>query len=155
MSTTRRSSATRIRKEISNAARVLVSSTPAPLEQAIRQMVGAAPKRKAPAPPSAIEELFALHVRADKLPAPTREYQFDPLRKWRFDFCWPEQRVAVEVEGGIHSGGRHTRGAGFEQDARKYLAATLAGWRVVRVTGKMVRDGSAIAAARELLTRQG
>lgn len=100
---------------------------------------------------SVIEELFALHVRADKLPAPTREFQFDPTRKWRFDFCWPDQRLAVEVEGGIHSGGRHTRGAGFEQDARKYLAATLAGWCVVRVTGKMVRDGSAIAAARELL----
>ncbi|MGF6936830.1 very-short-patch-repair endonuclease [Paraburkholderia sp. UCT70] len=109
---------------------------------------------KAPAPPSSIEELFALHVRADKLPAPAREYQFDPQRKWRFDFCWPERRVAIEVEGGIHSGGRHTRGTGFEQDARKYLAATLAGWCVVRVTGKMVRDGSAIAAARKLLTRQ-
>ncbi|MGF6444373.1 hypothetical protein [Paraburkholderia youngii] len=113
---------------------------------------GRAESRRAP---SAIEEEFALHVRADKLPPPVREYQFDPARKWRFDFCWPERRLAIEVEGGIHSGGRHTRGTGFEQDARKYLAATLAGWSVVRVTGKMVRDGSAIAAVHELLTRKG
>lgn len=124
------------------------------MSKATNRMIGTnATKVRAPAPPSAIEEMFALHVRADKLPAPAREYQFDQVRRWRFDFCWPEQRIAIEVEGGIHFGGRHTPGAGFEQDARKYLAATLAGWCVVRVTGKMVRDGSAIAAARELLAR--
>ncbi|WP_238538040.1 endonuclease domain-containing protein [Paraburkholderia atlantica] len=134
-------------------ASALRTRAPAPLDAALSTMVSA-PRAKVTTAPSAIEELFALHVRADKLPAPAREYQFDPARKWRFDFAWTDRRLAVEVEGGIHSGGRHTRGAGFEADARKYLAATLAGWSVVRVTGKMVRDGSAIAAVRELLARQ-
>ncbi|WP_429361431.1 hypothetical protein [Paraburkholderia sp. MM5496-R1] len=144
----------RVAEEIASASRTLHKRGPAPLDAALSTIV-AGPRARVPTAPSAIEEEFALHVRADKLPAPAREYQFDQQRKWRFDFCWPERRVAIEVEGGIHSGGRHTRGAGFEQDARKYLAATLAGWCVVRVTGKMVRDGSAIAAARELLARQG
>ncbi|SIO50699.1 hypothetical protein SAMN05444172_2597 [Burkholderia sp. GAS332] len=104
-----------------------------------------------PAPPSAIEETFALHVRAEKLPTPEREFAFADGRRWRFDFAWPDLRLAVECEGGIHSGGRHTRGAGFEQDARKYLAAAIDGWQVVRVTGKMVNDGTAIAAVKRLL----
>ncbi len=30
---------------------------------------------------SALEALFALHVRAAKLPEPEREYRFDPIRR--------------------------------------------------------------------------
>jgi len=137
----------RIRSEIHTAAGALASTQTAPLDRPMRALVGSKP-----AQPSVIEEMFAQHVRAQKLPAPEREFRFDPTRRWRMDFAWPVQRVAVEVEGGIHSGGRHTRGTGFEQDARKYLAAMLAGWVVVRVTGKMVRDGTAVDALCKLLT---
>ena len=59
--------------------------------------------------------------------------------------AWPDLRVAVEVEGGVWSKtpGRHTRGAGFEADCEKYNAAAAAGWRVARVTTKMISDGRA------------
>src|SRR5688572_10984501 len=68
------------------------------------------------------------------LPEPTPEHRFSPPRKWRFDFAWPDHRVALEVEGGAFTRGRHTRGAGFVKDMEKYNTATLAGWRVLRVT---------------------
>jgi very-short-patch-repair endonuclease len=94
---------------------------------------------------SAIEALFALHVRAAKLPEPQREYRFDPSRRWKFDFAWPNWHIAVECEGGIWTAGRHTRGSGFEADCEKYNAATAQGWRVLRFTSGMVKSGAAIA----------
>jgi very-short-patch-repair endonuclease len=66
------------------------------------------------------------------LPEPTTEYKFHSERKWRFDFAWPEFRVALEVEGGIWIGGRHNRGRGFKKDMEKYNSAARLGWRVLR-----------------------
>ncbi len=66
------------------------------------------------------------------------EHQFYPGRKWRFDFAHPQTKVAIELEGGIWSGGRHTRGKGFTQDCEKYNAAAIQGWRVFRLTSEMV-----------------
>lgn len=68
------------------------------------------------------------------LPAPEAEYRFHPTRRWRFDWAFPDQKVALEIEGGVWTGGRHTRGAGYVRDIEKYNHATLAGWRVLRVT---------------------
>lgn len=78
------------------------------------------------------------------LPKPEREYRFAPPRRWRFDFSWKEHKLAVEVEGGAWTRGRHTRGAGFLGDIEKYNAATLLGWRVIRVTPQQVADGTAL-----------
>lgn len=101
---------------------------------------------------SSLEELFALQVRASGLSAGMeREHRFHPTRRWRFDFSWPEKRVAVEIEGGHWTGGRHVRGAGFEADCEKYLEAIVMGWRVLRVTGSLVKSGRALAAAEALL----
>lgn len=100
---------------------------------------------------STIEELFALHCRAHKVMTPAREHRFHPTRKWRFDFAWPSAMVAVEIEGGVWTGGRHTRGSGFTADAEKYNEAALLGWRVLRFTGPMVRRGAAIEAIKKAL----
>ena len=62
-----------------------------------------------------------------------REFRFSPPRRWRFDFAWPDHRVAVEIEGVTRDGSRHQRIAGFLKDAEKYEAAQLAGWTVYRV----------------------
>ncbi|MDF3837132.1 hypothetical protein P3W85_29875 [Cupriavidus basilensis] len=94
---------------------------------------------------SAGEEVFALHVKAAGLIAPEREYRFDAVRKWRFDFAWPARRLAVEVEGGTWSGGRHTRGAGYKADLEKYNAAATQGWTVLRFTTGQVKTGEALA----------
>lgn len=78
--------------------------------------------------------LFRALCRRERLPAPTTEYEFHHERKWRFDFAWPAHRVALEVEGGIWTEGRHTRGSGFLKDMEKYNEAARLGWRVMRCT---------------------
>lgn len=98
-------------------------------------------KRKAnPRPPSNLEELLILHIRAEGLQAPKREWRFHPSRMWRFDFAWPELRVAVECEGGTFTNGGHTRGAYYRDNCLKYNAAQLAGWIVLRYDMKLIKD---------------
>lgn len=110
---------------------------------------------KIPKPRSTAEELFAVQIRALKLPAPEREYQFDPSRGWKADFAWPEHRLIVEVEGlGGPGGGRHQRPKGFREDCRKYLRAVVLRWTVVRVTHEQVKSGEAIEAIETILSRR-
>lgn len=69
------------------------------------------------------------------------EYRFDLNRKWRLDFAFPQWKIAIEVEGGVWSGGRHTRGIGYEKDCEKYNALAMQGWMLYRFTGGMVEGG--------------
>jgi very-short-patch-repair endonuclease len=78
-------------------------------------------------------------------PAPVTEYRFAAPRRWRFDLAWPDQKVACECEGGGWTGGRHTRGAGFESDLEKYATAQMLGWTVVRVSQRMITSGLALS----------
>jgi hypothetical protein len=75
---------------------------------------------------------------------PVTEHKFHPTRKWRFDYAFPDSMVAVEVEGGVWTGGRHTSGAGFIKDMEKYNTALLHGWRVYRVTPKTLTSRDTI-----------
>lgn len=90
---------------------------------------------------------------ANDLPAYTSEYVFAPPRRWRFDYCWPDRKIALELEGGSWVGGRHTRGSGFEADAEKYNAAALGHWLVLRYTTTMLKNDPAgcIDQVRQLL----
>jgi len=90
------------------------------------------------------EHLFEVMLMAEKISGWEREYKFHPTRKWRFDFAWPLEKFAVEIEGGVWSGGRHTRGKGFIEDCIKYNEAVMLGWRVIRVTTDMVQSGEAM-----------
>ncbi|MND75930.1 hypothetical protein D3C80_675650 [compost metagenome] len=74
-------------------------------------------------------------------PDPVTELLFHPKRKWRFDYAWEEQKLALEIHGGIHSGGRHTRGRGFVEDRAKMNEATLLGWTVLEVTPEHIKSG--------------
>lgn len=94
---------------------------------------------------SALEETFAGQLFIHGVPPPIREFPFATNgRKWRFDFAWLEERLAVEIEGGTRSNGRHSRHAGFTEDCVKYNYATANGWRVFRFTSEMVNDGRAV-----------
>ena len=104
---------------------------------------------------SELEALLAAQIEQAGLPTPEREYLFaleQMGRRWRFDFAWPAEQVAAEVEGGIWSRGRHVRGTGFENDCEKYNAATLLGWRVFRFTRGMLEADEAIPTLREALS---
>jgi very-short-patch-repair endonuclease len=63
-----------------------------------------------------------------------KEFRFSPDRKWRFDYCNIELKIAIEVEGGAFTRGRHTRGKGFIDDMEKYNEAVILGWRLLRFT---------------------
>ena len=54
-----------------------------------------------------------------------KEFKFHPIRKWRFDYAIPDHKIALEVEGGVWTGGRHTSSVGFMKDMEKYNTATL------------------------------
>lgn len=68
------------------------------------------------------------------LPIPEREYVFHPSRKWAFDFAWEDLKIALEYEGLMSEHSRHTTLKGYEGDCRKYTAAQLLGWIVIRFT---------------------
>lgn len=88
------------------------------------------------------------------IPAPVFEHQFEPLRKWKFDYAWPEHRIALEVEGGIWSGGRHIRPKGFLGDMAKYNHAVRLGWGVLRVEPKELLKLSTVQMVREAMRGQ-
>jgi very-short-patch-repair endonuclease len=93
---------------------------------------------------SELENTLLFQIKAYKIPPPIQEYRFHAVRRWRFDFVWPERKLAVEIEGGTWTGGRHTTGKGFEEDSLKYDEAMRAGWNVYRCTSGMVKSGRAI-----------
>lgn len=83
-------------------------------------------------------------VRLMLWPKPARvEYKFHPTRKWRFDWAWPEHKIAVEQDGGLWVKGRHSRGAGRLKDYEKDREAMLLGWRVGRFSPEEVKNGIA------------
>lgn len=66
-------------------------------------------------------------------PVLTPEYRFAPPRKWRADYCHEPTRTIIELEGGVYSGGRHTRARGYIADTQKYNAAASLGFTVFRL----------------------
>jgi len=76
--------------------------------------------------------VFLALLKAKGLPQPVQEYRFHPTRQWRLDMAWPESKVALEVEGGIWTRGRHARGAGMMADMDKYSWAAVMGWCLIR-----------------------
>lgn len=97
-----------------------------------------------------------LQIRCAKLPAPVPEFRFHRGRQWRFDFAWPDHfRIALEVEGGTWSGGRHTRGQGYEDDCEKYNTAAIEGWLLIRATTDMVESGVALHDLRRAFAARG
>lgn len=100
---------------------------------------------------SAGEQELATQLRLCRIFGWKREYMFHPKRLWRLDFGWPTQRLAVEVEGGVWTDGRHTRGSGFIQDLEKYNNLAILHWRLLRFTPEMVKSGVAVATIAEAL----
>lgn len=69
-----------------------------------------------------------------------KEHPVHSERKWRHDYAHTGFKIAVELEGGVFAGGRHTRGLGYRNDCYKYNVAALKGWKVLRFTMDMKFD---------------
>jgi len=92
------------------------------------------------------------------LPTPVAEYRFAPPRRWRFDWAWLEPRLALEVQGGLFTGGRHSRGPALLREHEKLNRAAALGWRVCFVVPGQMASGEAVliaGAALGLCVEQG
>lgn len=83
-------------------------------------------------------EMFVQFCSDSGMTVPVLEFVFDekPVgerRRWRFDFAWTGERLALEVQGGVWVQGKHGRGAGIVKDNEKRNAAAVLGWRVLCV----------------------
>lgn len=101
---------------------------------------------------------FHAWCRANGIPKAEPEHVFAYAthhRNWRFDWAWTDidgnGGVALEIEGGIYSNGRHVRGKGFEDDMEKYSTAATLGWRLVRVTWQTLYTDATLAKLRALI----
>jgi very-short-patch-repair endonuclease len=79
---------------------------------------------------------------------------FHTNRGWRFDFWFPEAKLAVEIEGGTHNNGAHNRAKGYEKDCTKYNAAAMMGIFVLRYTTDQVVSAEAIDQTMEFLAKK-
>jgi len=104
---------------------------------------------------SPLEEALALQLQAANIEGWVREFRFLKKRRFRFDFAWPDLKVAIEIQGGIHLGhrGGHSSAEGLARDMLKFNYAQIAGWRVLLFTGKDVKTGWAMSWIVEMLKR--
>lgn len=101
------------------------------------------PKEHKKAVENELEEGFSVRWRNRYPDLPfDREVEFLPPRKFRADFFWEKARVVVELQGGIHLGGKggHTSGAGISRDCEKVYLSNCAGFVVFPLTPEMARD---------------
>jgi len=83
------------------------------------------------------EAVVRAFMREYGVPEPEFEYRFCE-RKWRFDMVWTKRCkpiwLALEVQGGLFSGGAHVRPARMLKEFEKWNWATALGWRILFVT---------------------
>jgi hypothetical protein len=94
---------------------------------------------------------FRLLCQASGLPMPVTEHVFHPTRKWRWDFAWPEEMLALEVDGGNFVQGAHVRGARILLTHEKLNAAAVLGWRILYCVPRNLCTEEMIATLKSLL----
>lgn len=98
------------------------------------------------------EDNFQALIEVHGWPAAQREQRFHEAgfiyakkRQWRFDFAWPDMKLAVEIDGGLFrpmSG--HRSPIGITEDRVKDAVAQLMGWVVLRFTEISFRNDDVI-----------
>lgn len=92
---------------------------------------------------SAAEDELAFSLRAVKIPFEQQVRLWCWHRRWRCDFL-VDERLIVEVEGGLFSSGGHNRGAYIEDTMEKLATALGAGYSALRVSPRHIKDGRAL-----------
>ena len=104
---------------------------------------------KVPQAKSIGESTLELHLKAHGIRF-EREVYLAPGRRFKTDFLVAD--LAIEIDGGIWTGGRHSRGYGIIGDCEKMNILTLQGYRHLRFTTQMVERGDAINVIRKALS---
>lgn len=93
------------------------------------------------------------------------EYRFHPVRRWRFDYAFPDKKVYLEVDGGIFGFyvtnkttgerklilGGHNYGGQIRNEHAKRNAATVMGWRGVWCEPKFLLGDMTLRILKEAL----
>ena len=90
------------------------------------------------------------------------EYAFKEGRRWRFDFAFPDLKIAVEIHGAINDfqfkrgkfkkvRGDHLRKEGYTNDRAKVNEAIILGWKVIELTPDQLYQGAGIRWLKQLL----
>lgn len=109
--------------------------------QALQKQTGEVVRKQ-----SDIEIQFAKQIHLLKLPTPKRNYLFIEGRRFELDFAWPELRIGVAAQGMAHRIKKS-----FHSDIEWRALALLAGWSVLEVGGREIRNGKAIQWLQQLL----
>jgi len=99
------------------------------------------------------ERLLRRYLRAAGLPQPKTNHK---IGRWEPEFLWPAERVIVELD----SYDFHSDRAAFERHRRKDMALRDAGYTVIRITGRQLKNEpllviAHIARALDRATRTG
>lgn len=111
-------------------------------------------KKRQAASKQSVRDVFTVICKTDLKVECVKEFKFHPVRKWRFDYAIPEHKIALEVEGGVWTGGRHISPKGFLGDIEKYNTATLMGWRVFRTTPEDLYKTATIKLIKTAISRE-
>lgn len=93
---------------------------------------------------SELEMMLLVRLERAGLPTGVGQHRIVPGRMFTWDRCWIEQRVCVEVQGGIWTKGGHSSGVGIERDCLKASMAAALGWRCLPITRSMIESGEAV-----------
>lgn len=75
----------------------------------------------------------------EEMPTPLPEYKFDENRRWRFDYAFPELKLAIEINGGVHRIKNK-----YLRDLEKLNAAAIQGWMVIQIDNNQVKNLSCL-----------
>jgi hypothetical protein len=80
---------------------------------------------------SPLEVVVAELLSSSDLPRPVAQHPVKVGgRRYRLDFAWPEQRVALECDGRL----RHFEDSDFQNDRARWSSLAIDGWRIVFAT---------------------
>lgn len=99
-----------------------------------RQVIRKTKKSRQTANKALIRDVFTIICKTDLGVECVKEYKFHPERRWRFDFAIPKYKIAIEIDGGIWTYGRHNRSQGYIADMEKLNEAAALGWVVLKFT---------------------
>lgn len=114
------------------------------------------------------EKAMQTQIRALGLPEPVSEYRMfaeiagtgkglrarlkeKGFKDYRFDFAWPQFRLALEINGSIWTKGGHSSGRGLIRDYDKINQAQMQKWDVLIFTTEQVMNGEAIVTLKNMI----
>lgn len=100
---------------------------------------------------SFLEKILEADLKRARITGWEREFRPDAKRRFRLDFAWPHEMVAIEVDGGQWVDGRHNRGSAADKECERGNFLTTKGWRVLHFTGDMVKRGEVLPVLTTLL----